>query len=388
MGTRVAGRAERSIQQIGELIDAAAITPEHWQDVCRGFQSYFPDGRILLQGYDTSAPYAMPLAGAGWEDNRFDDYFAHYAALNPWIPVWRDVPVFRGAFSDALLPRRIFERTEFYNGWIKPMGGADCASGIKLVQDRTRMAYFCVHYDGRDAEKSHDALAPLFQALAPKMRRALDCNRAVLRNNRALQGEPLMQNLLDPTLVLDLDCRVLDLNPAAEELTGSGRLLRIAAGDRLLLDDGEAQARLALAVAAVCSRQPGSIGQHDVTMRRGAERLSFSVLPVTQNLREHAFGGPGGLFMPGRVALVVIRRELIDSGADLEALRKRFGLSPQEARIALALRQGGTVAEIAERMGISYETARVHLKSAFAKTGSHKQRELLAVVLDTTRSRG
>jgi DNA-binding CsgD family transcriptional regulator len=388
MGAQVSDSIEQAMSRLGELVDAAAIAPEHWQEVCRGIQDVLPGGRVLMQGYDASAPYATPLAGVGWEDIDFDVYFDHYAALNPWIPAWADVPILRSTLSDEVLPRRILERTEFYNDWIKPMGGADSASGIKIVQDRSRMATLCVHYDQRRAEKSHDALAPIFQALAPRMRRALDCNRAVLRNHRSLLGDSLMRNLIDPALVLDGDCRVLDLNAAAQELSESGRSLRVAAGDRLVLGDAEAQAKLSLAVAAVCSRRPGSIGRHDVSFRRGPERFSVSVLPVTQNLREYAFSGSASLFIPGTIALVIIRRELVDSSIELDALRRRFDLSPQEARIALALRDGGTVAEIAAHLGIAYETARVHLKSAFAKTDTHRQRELLALVLDTTGPRG
>lgn len=388
MGARVSDSSERTLARLGELVDAAAIAPEHWQELCRGLQDILPDGRVLMQGYDASAPYAMPLAGVGWEDINLDVYFAHYAAINPWDPAWTDLPVLRSTPSDAVLPRRILERTEFYNDWIKPMGGADSASGIKIVQDRSRMATLCVHYDQRRAQESHEALAPIFQALAPKMRRALDCNRAVLRNNRSLLGDSLMRNLIDPALVLDGDCRVLDLNAAAQDLSGNGHSFRVAAGNRLVLGNTEAQMKLAIAVAAVCSRQPGSIGRHDVSFQQGPERFSLSVLPVTQNLREYAFGGPASLFIPGTVALVVIRRELLDASVELDALRRRFDLSLQEARIALALRDGGTVAEIAMRMGIAYETARDHLKSAFAKTGSHKQRELLALVLDTAGPRG
>lgn len=388
MGAHVSDSIERAISRLGELVDAAAIAPEHWQAVCRGIQNVLPDGRVLMQGYDASAPYATPLAGVGWEDIDFDVYFDHYAALNPWIPAWADVPILRSTLSDEVLPRRILERTEFYNDWIKPMGGAESASGIKIVQDRSRMATLCVHYDQRRAEKSHDALAPILQALAPRMRRALDCNRAVLRNHRSMLGVSLMRNLIDPALVLDGDCRVLDLNAAAQDLNESDRSLRLAAGDRLVLGDAEAQAKLALAVAAVCSRRPGSIGRHDVSFRQGPERFSLSVLPVTQNLREYAFAGAAGLFIPGTIALVIVRRELVDASVELDALRQRFDLSLQEARIALALRDGGTVAEIALRLGMAYETARVHLKSAFAKTDTHRQRELLALVLDTTGPRG
>ncbi|MFC5421171.1 helix-turn-helix transcriptional regulator [Bosea eneae] len=387
MGAQVSDSIERAISRLGELVDAAAIAP-HWQEVCRGIQNVLPDGRVLMQGYDASAPYATPLAGVGWEDIDFDVYFDHYAALNPWIPAWADVPILRSTLSDEVLPRRILERTEFYNDWIKPMGGAESASGIKIVQDRSRMATLCVHYDQRRAEKSHDALAPILQALAPRMRRALDCNRAVLRNHRSMLGVSLMRNLIDPALVLDGDCRILDLNAAAQDLNESDRSLRLAAGDRLVLGDAEAQAKLALAVAAVCSRRPGSIGRHDVSFRQGPERFSLSVLPVTQNLREYAFAGAAGLFIPGTIALVIVRRELVDASVELDALRQRFDLSLQEARIALALRDGGTVAEIALRLGMAYETARVHLKSAFAKTDTHRQRELLALVLDTTGPRG
>jgi DNA-binding CsgD family transcriptional regulator len=384
MGARVSASGEHAIARLGELIDAAALAPEHWQEVCRSFQDVLPDGRVLLQGYDMSAPYAMPLAGVGWEDVDFDIYFSHFAAINPWNPAWTGIPAFRSTRSDAVLPRDILERTEFYNDWIKPMGGADAASGIKVIQERSRMATLCIHYDQRRSEQSHEALAPVFQALAPKMRRALDCNRVVLRNNRTMLGERLMQTLLDPALVLDSDCRVLDLNAAAQDLNDSRRFMRITAGDKLMLSDGEAQAKLTLAVAAVCSRRAGSIGRHEISLRQGAERFSLAALPVTQNLRDYAFGGPAGLFMPGTVALIVIRREQVDASVELEALRQRFDLSLQEARMALALREGGSVADIAARMGIAYETARVHLKSAFAKTGSHKQRELLALVLDTT----
>ena len=65
-------------------------------------------------------------------------------------------------------------------------------------------------------------------------------------------------------------------------------------------------------------------------------------------------------------------------------LRRAYGLTAAEARLALALDRGGTLVEIAARLGVSYETVRAQLKAAFTKTGTRKQRDLLALVIKAT----
>lgn len=61
-------------------------------------------------------------------------------------------------------------------------------------------------------------------------------------------------------------------------------------------------------------------------------------------------------------------------------LRQAFGLTPAEARIALRLARGQDLEEIASASGVSLGTARVHLKAIFAKTGTHRQPELVALL--------
>jgi DNA-binding CsgD family transcriptional regulator len=57
-------------------------------------------------------------------------------------------------------------------------------------------------------------------------------------------------------------------------------------------------------------------------------------------------------------------------------LNKLFGLTRAEAEIAQLLAQGMSVQEIASHRGISYETARAHLKSVYRKTETNRQSEL------------
>lgn len=63
------------------------------------------------------------------------------------------------------------------------------------------------------------------------------------------------------------------------------------------------------------------------------------------------------------------------------SLRRQFCLTPAEAQIALGLADGETLAAIAETRGVSVSTARGQLKSVFAKTGTHRQAELITLLI-------
>jgi DNA-binding NarL/FixJ family response regulator len=63
------------------------------------------------------------------------------------------------------------------------------------------------------------------------------------------------------------------------------------------------------------------------------------------------------------------------------APRACFGFTPMENRVAELLCRGLAATEIAQKLGISIETVRCHLKQAFVKAGVHRQAELVAVML-------
>jgi len=68
-------------------------------------------------------------------------------------------------------------------------------------------------------------------------------------------------------------------------------------------------------------------------------------------------------------------------GPPAAILAKTFGLTPAEAKLACII-AGGVGPEIAAlELKISRETARNQLKSIFAKTGTHRQSELVALLL-------
>ncbi len=66
---------------------------------------------------------------------------------------------------------------------------------------------------------------------------------------------------------------------------------------------------------------------------------------------------------------------------DCAILQAVFGLTKAEARLACELACGDTIEDIAEEHGVSISTARVQLKSIFAKTGTSRQAELVALLI-------
>ena len=86
-------------------------------------------------------------------------------------------------------------------------------------------------------------------------------------------------------------------------------------------------------------------------------------------------------------AMVIIQDTHTNHMAWYDRLQARFQLTPRECQCTMLLTDGYSMAEIADRMGISMQTLRQHLKHAFNKTGTHKQHELVGIVLQMQRKR-
>lgn len=166
-------------------------------------------------------------------------------------------------------------------------------------------------------------------------------------------------------VALDRLGRVVDVNAAAERLLGHGLL---SAKRSLHLSDPVADVGFQALVAAARASPAGAALPAPVTWRAPDGRyLMADVIPASPRLID---------FHQLLSALVVIR--VIERGMpSLPDALRRFGLSPAEARLAIALYEGRSVIEYAEIAGNSAGTVRNQLKSIFRKTGVRRQAELV-----------
>ncbi len=170
-------------------------------------------------------------------------------------------------------------------------------------------------------------------------------------------------------LVLDRNRRIVSSNALAEALLAEDEGLH-RRGEELVLADA-AQHKLVGELLA----QGGERGLTRFRIERpGRGDLVVTARPVELNA---IHGGAGAL------ALFLARPHRqagADKGADPQALRDLLGLTLAEARLAAVLGEGLSLVEAARRLGIAHNTAKVQLRSVFAKTGVHRQAQLVALL--------
>jgi DNA-binding CsgD family transcriptional regulator len=187
-----------------------------------------------------------------------------------------------------------------------------------------------------------------------------------------------LDRLSHAMLLLDAKGRVTFANGRAEQI--------LRERDGLTLDHGELRAagpadtailRQMVAGAVATSRGTDTSSGGILSLGRpsGRRRLRVVVAPVAVNRGFFGADSAGAVVFvtdPERVAV-----------PDEGTLRGLFGLTSAEAALTCLVAQGVTLDEAAARLGLRIETVRTRLKTIFEKTDTHRQVDLVRMVLLT-----
>jgi DNA-binding CsgD family transcriptional regulator len=197
------------------------------------------------------------------------------------------------------------------------------------------------------------------------------------RSLRLATRPPDLSNNSEAVIILDTVGQVLSMSARAEALVNAGDGLTIERR-RLSAGSTEATARLNCAIAsAVKSGVLGGAGG-GVRLERAAGRSDWLALvsPCPRHL-EH---------LPVRTPAAVLRIVETDPKTSLSpAHAELFDLSPREAEVAASLLGGHSLESLCALLGISRNTAKVHLQSIFRKTGTNRQSELVHLLSNVVR---
>lgn len=108
-----------------------------------------------------------------------------------------------------------------------------------------------------------------------------------------------------------------------------------------------------------------------VVSRKAQRPVVVRVLPVPAAARNP--------FLGARALLTFTLLEP-NRGPSPNLLMMAFRLSPAEARLASIIAEGTSPEQAAEQLGLARETVRNQLKAVFAKTDTHRQAELIALL--------
>jgi DNA-binding CsgD family transcriptional regulator len=167
---------------------------------------------------------------------------------------------------------------------------------------------------------------------------------------------------------------VINLNSAAELIVRAEDGLYIRSG-RISATSSRAEQELHGAIQKALAGEPTVRTGRSLTCFRPSGKRPY----VIHVLPSHRRNADEPLRQP--MALVLIIDPDDEPEPTVALLRRLYGLTGAEAEVALHVMHGADLKQISEELSISYTTVRTHLQHVFDKTETHRQAELVRLLL-------
>lgn len=382
------GEAERALEVIGRIYDGA-LQPEAWSGIVRAIVEFVGGAKGLILTSTTRPDQGGFVFPYGLSESALQQWADRYIEHDLWTQAGVRKNVFREAnvvLDEELVSEQEFLGSVLYQEFFRPLRVARLCAGIVFGQGTpgvppTACSVYRDISDPRFGEEERDRM----RLLIPHVSRAFGVLYRLRDADLKLAATRAALDRLGSGIVL-LDPRggVVHANRAArralDEADGLAlRAPRPGSSERRL--SAEAPRVLADLEAAIadCLRPTALEAPHfskTLSVPRSSGRadlvLQFAPLPPA-----NPFGDDRG---QARAIVFITER---DSPIELDhaLLARLYGLTPSEAALAERLAGGDPLAAAAASHGIAESTARSHLARIFEKTGTHRQAELVKLLV-------
>lgn len=294
----------------------------------------------------TAAQQVLPQGRLSLVDN---PRLAHHRGLRGLDRVVRDDDLFdRGDPARDALERRL-----------ALLGIGKFIGNLQLLEGDLYLGV-ALHRAVADGGDFDAATAKRLTALAPHLRQASELSARLQHSERHLAClQAHLDGLRCGLLVCDAESRVTWMNRSARALTAGGRSLQLH-GHQLRAHN--------LAASAALQEEIGRAGAETRFMSLGQGDDALHLALRTQCAGE-------------ALVLIAVTRAGDAAAVPVSAWSRLLGVTAAEAALVAALVAGGTMEQHAQRRGISVGTVRCQLKQVLAKTGTHRQAELVRLAL-------
>ena len=350
---------------------AAPLEPQKWQsfldllcshtDISSGYLvgSYAAEGNAVLAG-----------GGLNFDPEIFELYNIRYGAKDPYRAPLIAHPRVGLIDGEELLSHDTLLGSELYNELLSrydlehmSMLSCSCKDGDMEVLSLWRSSS-----SGRieaPASRLLQELVPHLQ-IALELRKRLSATEAV-----SVFSETVLDAMSIAAFLVDGKARVRHMNQLASNYLEGATGLRLNRGRLVAIDQAASTGCLEQLIAQSTSTQSHSFDRAP----GGSLKLSqFNVTVVPVPEQNQVVGR-------GSYALVFVTDTRKPARSRSFVMQQLYRLTPSEARVADRLLDGLDVHEAADRLGITSDTYRFHLKRIFAKTGTRRQAELMRLML-------
>lgn len=302
-------------------------------------------------------------------------YQEHYVTLNDLTPLRLTsleeggVATRRAWCSDGEMLRK-----EYYNDFLGPQGMFHSLTGLIFRRETSTTNIDVFRPYGAEAFDHEEV--ELLRTLMPHLKRSLEIHRRIAALEQQQKATEAAIDLVPIGVVLQGLLGTVSVNVAARVILAQRDGLRLGPHGLEAVRWSENQ-RLQLLIAQACetSRGKGLSAGGSMSVSRPSMLRDFAVMVCPMPPGESVFGG-----CPGHAAVFITDPEAQVETVE-EVTRRAFALTAGEATMAALLVKGKTVKEISDELHISVATARTHLKHIFAKTGTHRQSDLVRLLV-------
>jgi DNA-binding CsgD family transcriptional regulator/PAS domain-containing protein len=357
-----------------EAVYDLASAPDDWTAVLTRLGEVFQANLSYLHERDLRT-MQVRASGVGGDPSIEREYGETWRYRNPLVNatrVWRSGEV---VTDQMILPKEEFLRTPYYNEHFKRIG---CHSIVRLSLQTENGIHQSISLSrplsAGEAEISEVELGRRF---IPHLRRVASVTQKLRGSTATLDAATELLDI-NPTgvLLFEQTGRVAYANRAARQMASAsdGLVLRQSQLSAFNKQDDDALQNL-IAAATGRGRDPFAprSGAVSISRKSAARDYVVTVAPLAHQSFANIAATP--------IAFALVADPSVPVSPSPHLLRKVFGLTATEARLAGRLAEGDTTEQAAAAMDITIATARGYLAALFRKTDTNRQSELVRILL-------
>lgn len=350
---------------------------------------FYEDGRQLVVdqvtehlGYDYGAwfdphienPQKTFMAFRG-PDGILEPYIDYYATIDKWQEEGLKYDIGQLMVLSQEFNRSTYSNDECYNDYIEGIFKISGACCIKINEKDGLNAHFTMYQSING--KGFDPYAQNFmKSLTPHLIRFDKLHDRVAEiEKRAAFFDEALNKIAGGVIVIGSSSKIIASNRRAEVIMQRNDGFNCIKSKLSCKHPAEQDTFLKLVNASINPNTIVKLHPGDgmrVSSGSSAGDYQVIVAPLGQTPMGHG---------EQRAAIVFIDDPAQPFEAPSRLLCDLYGLTPAEARVALCLVQGHSLATTAQKLKVTESTARHQLKQIFLKTGTGRQGELISLIL-------